>query len=310
MQASPIPIQCIIRIKHYVFGATRLAPGLATRYSLGLMVCLMLVSPVWGQMISLDSGPGMAIEAEYRPGDSSKPLILFIHGFLQTRDFSTVRRLADALADSGYSTLSPNLSLGISKRKRSVSCESIQLHSLNASAREIGLWVDWARQQGHRNIVVLGHSAGSVMVSAYLALQPNTPVDKTILISLDYFGPGRPAAFESEVHAIAAQKMLDKGDDGLATFALSFCKQYVTTPSRFLSYFNWNEQQVLSAIKNSTVSNHVIFGGQDKRIRKSWIEDLASKHALVHIIDGANHFFDQTHEFDLLDVVEQILRDD
>ena len=296
----------IIRKSEFTIGRKM---GVFFGYSAILFLLCLVSFAAPARMVSLAAGQNIAIEAEYRPGDPTRPLILFVHGFLQTRDFSTVRRLSDALSDNGYSTLSPNLSLGISRRQRSVSCESIQLHSLPDAAREIGLWVDWAARHGHRRIVLLGHSAGSVMVTAYLASRSDSAVDQTILISLDYFGPGRPAAFETVAHGLNAQRMLERDDDSLATFALSFCKQYVTNAERYLSYFNWNQERVLSAIQGGSVDNHVIFGSRDKRIGKAWVDDLAAQHALVHVIDGANHFFDQTYEFELLDTVENILQD-
>jgi pimeloyl-ACP methyl ester carboxylesterase len=132
---------------------------LARQWLAGFLLCFVSAAAASADLVDMQTGPGMTTQAEYRLGDASKPLILFIHGFLQTRDFSTVKRLADALADNGYSTLSPNLSLGISKRARSIPCESIHLHSLDNSAREIALWVEWARANGHDRIVVLGHRA-------------------------------------------------------------------------------------------------------------------------------------------------------
>lgn len=273
-----------------------------------LLVFLLFRNDVlYAETVSLKTSRNIFATAEYHPGEAEKPLLIFIHGFLQTRSFSTVARLYDALRDSGYSVLSPTLSLGVSNRAQALPCESIHLHSLSADTDEIDQWVKWAIARGHKDIVLVGHSVGSVNITAYLARNINPEVNKSILISLSYFGPGRAAAFETEQHAQKARDMLKKGDNGLDKFALSFCKDYVTTPENFLSYYDWSDKQVLQAIKLETSENYIIFGSADDRIGKKWVSELQKVSGKIIVIDGASHFFDQSYEFDLLDNVEKIL---
>ena len=51
----------------------------------------------------------------------------------------------------------------------------------------------------------------------------------------------------------------------------------------------------------------VIIGTHDKRLSKEWRNLLLSKGINVVFINGANHFFDKAHEFDLADSVESLL---
>jgi pimeloyl-ACP methyl ester carboxylesterase len=273
-----------------------------------LLVFLLFCNDVlYAETVSLKTGRNIYSTAEYHQGDTEKPLLILIHGFLQTRSFSTVARLYDALRDNGYSVLAPTLSLGVSNRAQALPCESIHLHSLSADTDEIDQWVKWGIAHGHKDIVLVGHSAGSVNITAHLAQKIHPEVKKTILISLSYFGPGRAAAFETEQHAQKARDMLKKGDTGLEKFALSFCKDYVTTPENFLSYYDWSDKQVLKAIKVKTSENYIIFGSADDRIGKKWVSELQKVSGKIIVIDGASHFFDQAYEFDLLDSVEKIL---
>lgn len=272
-----------------------------------LTALALFSSLLQADIISLEMDQDKVATAEYRPGEEDKPLLIFIHGFLQTRDFSTVRRLADAMLENNYSVLSPTLTLGISNRAKSLACESIHLHSLDQDAVEIARWIDWAQQQGHEDIILLGHSAGSATITAYLANADSPVVRKTILISLTYFGENSPVNFETSALAGKARDMLKNGENGVAPFALSYCKQYVTTPENFLSYYDWSEQPILDAISRGQLINHIILGSSDERINPQWLAALQKTRNPVVIIDGANHFFDQEHEFDLLDAVETIL---
>ena len=267
-------------------------------------------SNLQAEIVSIQTSKNITASASYHSGDKDKPLLIFIHGFLQTRDFSTVKRLSDSLHESGYSVLSPTLSLGISNRAQSLPCESIHLHSLKSDTNEIDQWVNWGKRAGYREIVLIGHSAGSVNITAYLANGVDLAVDKTVLISLTHYGPGRPAAFETEAHAEQARKMLRDGDDGLGKFALAFCKEYVTTAEGFLSYYDWSADKVLDAIKSVSPDNFIIIGSEDERIGQDWVTSLQKASGKIIVIDGASHFFDQTYEFALSDSVEEIIADD
>ena len=122
--------------------------------------------------------------AEYLVGERNKPAVLLLHGFLQTREFPTVATLARGLHDAGYTVLSPTLSLNIPNRKQSLACEAVHRHSLDDDVAEIGRWVNWLKSRGHRAIVLLGHSFGSLQLLAYLSAKPDAAVKGYIGTSL------------------------------------------------------------------------------------------------------------------------------
>lgn len=285
---------------------------MSKRFSLIFLYLFLSVSAsiVQAEVISLKTSKGFTATAKFLASDEDKPLLIFVHGFLQTRNFSTVERLSDTLHDSGYPVLSPTLSLGVSNRAQALPCESIHLHSLDSDTDEIVQWVNWGSQKGYREIILIGHSAGSVNITAYLAKRSHPAVKKTILVSLTHYGAGRPAAFETEEHAEQARKMLLDGDDGLGKFALAFCKEYVTTAEDFLSYYDWSADEVLKTLDTSFPDNYIIIGSNDERIRQDWVSSLQKASARIKIIDGASHFFDKSYEFDLSDTVEGIIADD
>ena len=277
------------------------------KYFLFILPLFLCSGLIHAETVSLETSKNVIATAEYKPGEPGKPVLIFIHGFLQTRSFSTVDRLFNALHDSGFPVLAPTLSLGISNRAQALPCESIHTHSLHNDSAEIAQWVNWASQHGHEDIVLIGHSAGSVNITAYLASGTHPVVKKTILISLTHYGPGRPAALETEEHARLARNMIEQGDSSLASFALAFCKEYISTAENFLSYYDWSDQDILNTINAETSENYIIIGSTDNRIDKDWISSLEKARARVIVIDGASHFFDQSHEFDLLEKVEDIL---
>jgi len=272
-----------------------------------IALCLLfLAASSSAQPVSLTSPSGTALLADYLPGERQANPVLLLHGFLQTHQFPTVSRLASALNDSGYTVLSPTLSLGLSNRKQSLSCEAIHTHSLDTDVAELKLWIDWLRQKTGKPVTLIGHSSAGPVILKYMDDHNAHLVDRTILISLSYFASG-PISNETPEHARRAARALAQQTDPLDSYALSYCKNYPTTASAFLSYYRWNQARVSRVVKKFNDRIAIIIGTGDKRVASDWLKQLQAQNSHVIPIQGAGHFFDQAYEFDLLDTIEQQL---
>lgn len=110
-----------------------------------LFFALAVVGPCAAdsQMVEIEAGNGLRAVARFWKGDAGKPVAMILHGFLQTRDFSTVRSLAESLADDDYTVLAPTLTLGLMRRAQSLPCEAIHTHGMDMDVDEIGRWSRW-----------------------------------------------------------------------------------------------------------------------------------------------------------------------
>ena len=240
--------------------------------------------------------------AEYRPGQAGKLAVLVLHGFLSTRDFLTVSNLTNALADDGYTVLAPNLTLGVNLRMVSLACEAIHTHSLTDDLGEIHFWVEWLVSHGHKKIVLVGHSFGSLQGLVYTLEYKNPAVKKLVAASLlDMESEIGEAAAQAQIKK--AQALVARNDTTLAEYQVSYCKKYVAPPKAFLSYALWTKRRVLRAISQTPVRVEVILGGNDSRMGNGWPEVLRKNGVALQVIAGANHFFSNEYEFDLLDSV-------
>lgn len=265
------------------------------------LICLLLSvfsTGVLASTIQLQVRPGINASAEYMEGQQDKPAILLLHGFLQTRDFSTVATLARGLRDEGYAVLSPTLSLNIPNRSKSLACEAVHRHSMEDDIAEIARWVKWLKARGHRSIVLIGHSFGSLQLLAYLDANPDRVIKGIIGASL----------IESRIGNISRTALLAKLDAQarssqypLADQTLSFCKKYLSAPGALASYVKWDQPRTLAALKRSPVSVKLIMGEADEMVAKNWIKTLEQSKTPMVVIKGANHFMDGEHEFDLLE---------
>jgi alpha/beta superfamily hydrolase len=59
--------------------------------------------------------------------------------------------------------------------------------------------------------------------------------------------------------------------------------------------------RTLKAVKDSPVPMLLIMGDADKMLGSNWIQALRNIQAPMVIVQGANHFMDAEHEFDLLE---------
>ncbi len=272
-----------------------------------LVIALMWSNVSNAKVVEIPQPGGIILTAEYHQGDADKPVVMLMHGFLQTRESRTVYKLFTALSDAGYSVLSPTLSLGISTRNQSLACEALHVHSMQSDIKEIDVWNKWLTDKSFSNIILLGHSAGNVHLLAYLEKYSQKNIERAIFISLGTYGESS-SSYETVAEATKAKALIENNQaDKMQSFGLSFCKEYVTTPVNYLSYYEWHAERILGVLKNLSLPVHVIVGSSDKRLGGKWLDELHDINADLTTIEGAGHFFDDAYEFDLLDVVESIL---
>lgn len=275
-------------------GVTAKRPKVQARGFVLWLVFLAVGVPALAETPELDVLNGITASATLLRGGTTAHPVLILHGFLQTRQFPTVRRLSVSLNELGYTVLTPTLSLGIPRRRLSQPCEALHLHGLEDDVAELAEWVDWLHRETGQRVVLVGHSAGGQVLTRYLHEHPEGPVERMILISLGY-PIGRPLAPEPRLQ------------DAIGRYTLGFCQNYPTTPVLFRSYVEWGAEQMLNVLKNARVPTSVILGTGDRRIPAAWKKNLLENGVDVVSIPGANHFFDSAHEFDLLDEVVAIL---
>ena len=270
-----------------------------------ILMLLFLPGLANAQEIELETGERYIAKANFLEGEADTKALLILHGFLQTSNFSTVKRLGDTLHESGFSVLSPTLSLGMHRRRQSLPCEAIHTHSSQSDAAEIKQWVDWLAEKTGKKVTLIGHSSGSITLLDYLETYGSEQIEKVILISIapftDDIGPVEEKDFKW------AREDLKSGYDSLYTFKLSYCDTYPSTSSAWLSYKQWNQEKLSElTVKHSNLID-VIIGTSDNRLSMEWRNLLESKGVNISFIEGANHFFDQAHEFDLSDTMESLL---
>ncbi len=272
-----------------------------------LATLIVLSGPLRAEGVRATSADGKPLNAEYLPGDTRRPAILVLHGFLQTREFLTTQSIIDGLSSVGNGILGPNLSLGVADRQQSMQCQAPHQNTFESDLREIDVWVQWLREKGYPSVIIVGHSWGSQHGLGYAEAYPKAPVAGVVSISLVHTEQ-TPQVIAQQI--AAARQRLSRKDASLKPYALSYCKEYMAKPETYLSYARWSDDHVLDVLarlKKRRVSVHVLLGSEDKRSDAAWVKALRVSASQVLVIAGANHFFSSLHEFELNERLEVIL---
>ena len=279
------------------------------RYLLYPFVLLLLLpgSATQAEIIENRLATGVVLNADFQAGKPQLPAVILLHGFLQTREFPTVSRLTDGLAAAGYTTLAPTLSLGISRRDKSLPCEAAHRHTLEQDVAEIAAWVDWLANRHSGPIIFIGHSYGSLQGLVYASATPHPALYQLIAVSL-IDTERHPANVSVAALLGKAKSRVAKRDKRLVDFSIGHCTKFTATPESYLSYANWDRKRVLDLSRKSRVPVRVVIGDEDNRMGKDWPEALGAAGVRVDRIKGANHFFDAEYEFDLFDLILDLLK--
>ncbi len=271
------------------------------------MLASVTVSANSSNIVDVQLPSGKVASAYFQAGKKDRPAVLVLHGFLQTRAFPTVVSVVEAVSTAGYTSLAPTLSLGITKRNKSLPCEAVHMHAMEEDAAELAFWVRWLVKQGYSSVILVGHSYGNLQLLTYLERQPSPAVKQVLLISLTDVERKQNAQQRSSL-AEDLRSRIAKGSRALVDAEMGHCNKYVSSPAALLSYVSISRESILGALAKSTVPTEVIMGSKDDRMGPDWIEKLISRGIVVRVIPGASHFFDNQYEFDLQESVMKSLQ--
>lgn len=274
----------------------------AVRYFCAIGIIAMLPSAVQAQIVQLSLPSRLVVTAQYQQGQLDKPVILLLHGFLQTRDSPPMSLLGQSLADAGYTVLLPTLSLGYSLRNQSLACEAMHSHRLQDDVAELALWVDWLNKNAKRPLILIGFSSGSAVVMNYIASQPAKNIRGAILVS-----PAPVKKDASEYKGALAQRT-PSTQQAVHRYRLAFCQySYFSTETGYLSYAAMDERLVLARLRHAKVPVQIIIGGADRVFTPDWGKQLTLASPSIKVVPEADHFLEDGAEFALLEHVQSTL---
>lgn len=279
-----------------------------------LLIYLIIPTIGISQTVTLQHN-GLVLNAELEKTDSFSegPVILMTHGTLAHSKMEIMSTLQSLLKDEGISSLSINLSLGLSNRQGMYDCAVTHKHTHEDAMTEIGLWHNFLHKQGAGKVVALGHSRGGNQTAQYAQDAKAGSLSSVVLIAPMIWDPAKEARNYKKRYGSALEPILDKAQKMQPNQILSevdfiYCPKTSAAAKSFDSYYKDTPSKHTPNLLSSMSSPTLVITGSEDQVVSHLPKALTSLGPIdgvsIIAIDGADHFFRDLYADE---VVEEIL---
>ena len=231
-------------------------------------------------------------------------VFLITHGTLAHNGMEIIATLQELLAEQGITSLAPSLSLGLDDRHGMYDCAVPHTHKHTDALDEIGLWLDWLKRQGVKQVVLVGPSPGRNQTAWFVAERLDPAVKGVLLIATQtlsdaYAQRDFQKRFKTELGPVLkraeALVKAGKGDAWLEKTGFVYCADAKVTAQAFLSYHAPEPRLDTPSLLGSIKVPVLVFAGTEDEV----VPDVAAKvepladgtRVRLEVIDGADHYF-------------------
>ena len=281
------------------------------------LLALLCLTPAHAVEVTLAHG-GLTLNANLEKTASwpAGPVVLIVHGTLAHNGMELIAGLQPLLAAKGLSSLAINLGLGVDNRHGMYDCATPHRHRHVDAVAEIGSWVNWLKQQGTKQVVLLGHSRGGNQ-AAWFAAEHDDPALRAAVLAAPATWTAAEAAQGYEKRygkplapTLEKAKSLvtaGKGDTLVEQVDFVYCANASATAAAFVGYYAPDERfdtpTLLPRINEPVL---VVAAGGDELVKDlpaRTAPAVDGKRVRLVTIDGADHFFRDLYAEDMVEAV-------
>jgi pimeloyl-ACP methyl ester carboxylesterase len=275
-----------------------------------LLLCLVQAH---AQDVTVNSGALTLNASLEKSADWPQRVILMTHGTLAHNKMEIMSSLQSLLKQRGYSSLSINLSYAIDKRASAMyDCATPLRHKHTDALDEIGAWLSFLKQQGAKDVTLLGHSRGGNQTAWFTAERDDSAVQRVVLIapatwSADHAAQNYQNTNGKALAPLVAKAAAQKGNTLLQHTDLLYCKDTKVSAASFLSYYQTEPRFDTPTLLPKISKPVLVFAGSEDTV----VPDVAQKFGpladgkkvQLKTITGADHFFLDLYASDIADAV-------
>lgn len=228
---------------------------------------------------------------------------LLLHGTLTHNGRSNYIDLQNNLAKQGISTISMNLSLGLTDRHGEYDCATPHTHKHTDALAETKFWLNWLKQQGVKQVTLIGHSRGGNQI-AWFANENDSTMIRNVALLAPATGEQQSAKDYQEKYGKPLAPILKKAQDlvkaGKGTEMMKdidfiYCEKAQVTAAAFADYYTVKPQFDTPNLLKSTKKPTLLFIASEDQFVPELAARMAAvkgnKNLTIETIDGADHFF-------------------
>lgn len=310
-----------VAFRRVLVGGAPVRPFLSCLAAAGFAVVALGISPASAAETEAVELPfeGLTLTGDLvRPDDvdTSRPIVLLVHGTFAHKDVELIEALQGALAERDIASLAVTLSLGQDRREGMWDCNQPSTHRHEDAVAEISAWVDWLGSEGFGEIVPLGHSRGGAQVALWLARAgERDDIPGAVLVAPMTEDAAAAAGryeqrFGAKLADVLAEAKAAAPDAMLDVPGLVYCSNTRATAQSVLSYHAENPERDTPTLLSRGVSMPVlvIAAGEDAVVtdlpeRMAPIVDGAA--IRLETVEGADHLFLDFFAEDAADLIAE-----
>jgi pimeloyl-ACP methyl ester carboxylesterase len=276
-----------------------------------LLLCtlptLLQAQQVTTQMHGLSVHANLQLPQEHR---ADTPIFLIVHGTWAHYGMEIISTLQATLAERGYASLAPNLSLNVDQRTGFLQCRPTITANHGHAVGEINHWAKYLSGEGWNAIHLVGHSRGGAQAALFQHDIAHPAIMHLTLLAPMVFRPEDLARNYADNPTRLKGLIQDAANSSASRFGpvkLLNCHEVSTPPASFLSYYsalpNKHTPDILSDI---TIQTSVILAGDDEVAR--WLPEEINHantqdNVQIHVIEDSGHFFRDLYLDDAVDIL-------
>ncbi len=295
-------------------------------YALALFVALAAL-PLRAEEVTIEHN-GLTLNADLKmaAGKTMRDgVILFAHASLQHNRMEIVRVFTEQLRSAGFSTLAYTFSAGLDNRRGPYDCATPHRHTIEGRIKEVGLWVEWLKQQGVGEIVLAGHSGGANRTGEYI-VESDDPIFKKVLLIAPGTGDdfarspeGYRARYRTDLNVILkrARALMNtgKGDTFMEKTDIMFCARTTVSAKSFLSFYGPTKLQshIIPWLMDRMPKPTLVVAASEDNIAPDlarMVEPFVDgKRLRLVVLEGCGHFFRDLCADDAVEAAVEFLKE-
>ena len=210
-----------------------------------------------------------------------------------------MHRSGGALADEGSGALLPSAGPGLDRRRQGPAHRAIHADKMQQGVNALPTRRDGLIEHAGENLARIGYAPNGMQVPAMPDVIAGPRVDRGLHIFISLFthqlGGDRLAQLRARA-GVGQARDAEHAD----SCALGYFRQDSIAAARQLTCLDWDKELLSAALARAAMPPTVIYGNADDWTDNAWPGAPGANDAVIWSILVANHFFDRTHERDLL----------